>query len=149
MYDWTWSTGLLISKEKRKKRRKKWNSMYKVNGELFSCDITDSGIVLSRDCDMHTCTKLCITLTLWMTLTGHRICEVRTILYSQIWISVEKCIMLYIVHTTLCFISIIYFFKQHFHSGPYCTCKKKVMYLVENFLIQNPSYMLGYNLRYM
>ena len=27
--------------------------MYKVNGELFSCDITDSGIVLSREGDIQ------------------------------------------------------------------------------------------------
>ena len=35
-YDWTWSKGLLISK----KNQKIWKSMYKVNGELSSCDIT-------------------------------------------------------------------------------------------------------------
>ena len=28
---------------------KLWNSMYKVNGELFSCDKTDSGIVPSGE----------------------------------------------------------------------------------------------------
>ena len=27
--------------------------MYKVNEELFSCDITDSGIVLSREGDVQ------------------------------------------------------------------------------------------------
>ena len=27
--------------------------MYKVNGELFSCDITDSGIVPSREGDIQ------------------------------------------------------------------------------------------------
>ena len=31
-----------------KKKKKLWNSMYKVNEELFSCDIIDSGKVLSR-----------------------------------------------------------------------------------------------------
>ena len=30
-----------------------WNSMYKVNGELFSCDITDSGRVSSREGDIQ------------------------------------------------------------------------------------------------
>ena len=29
------------------------NSMYNVNGELFSCDITDSGRVLSREGDIQ------------------------------------------------------------------------------------------------
>ena len=34
-------------------RKKKWNSMYKVNGELFFCDITLSGIVPSREGDIQ------------------------------------------------------------------------------------------------
>ena len=38
----------------RKKKKKKWNSMYKANGELFSCyDITESGIVPSREGDIQ------------------------------------------------------------------------------------------------
>ena len=32
--------------------------MYKVNGELFSCDITDSGIVLSREGDIQNFAEL-------------------------------------------------------------------------------------------
>ena len=35
------------------KKEKKRNSMYKVNGELFSCDITNSGIVPSREGDIQ------------------------------------------------------------------------------------------------
>ena len=35
-------------------KKKKVNSMYKFNGELLSCDITDSGIVLSREGDIQT-----------------------------------------------------------------------------------------------
>ena len=31
-----------------------WKSVYKVNGELFSCDITDSGTVPSREGDIQT-----------------------------------------------------------------------------------------------
>ena len=46
-YEWTWSRGLLISK----KNLKLWKSMYKVNGELSSCDITCSGRVPSREGD--------------------------------------------------------------------------------------------------
>ena len=45
----------------RKKRRKKWNSMYKVNGELSSCDITlfwQSSIQRGRH------TQLCIITSL-------------------------------------------------------------------------------------
>ena len=37
----------------RQNKKKNWNSMYKVNGELFSCDITDSGIVPSREGDIQ------------------------------------------------------------------------------------------------
>ena len=37
----------------RYKKKKKWNSMYKVNGELSCCDITDSGIVPSREDDIQ------------------------------------------------------------------------------------------------
>ena len=37
-----------------RKVKKNWKSMYKVNGELSSChDITDSGIVPSREGDVH------------------------------------------------------------------------------------------------
>ena len=32
--------------------------MYKVNGELFSCDITDSGIIPSREGDIQNFAKL-------------------------------------------------------------------------------------------
>ena len=35
------------------KKEKKWKSMYKVNGELSSCDITYSGRVPSREGDIH------------------------------------------------------------------------------------------------
>ena len=36
-----------------RKLKKLWSSMYKVNGELFSCDITDSGRVPSREGDLQ------------------------------------------------------------------------------------------------
>ena len=36
-----------------RKLNKLWNSMYKVNGELFSCDITDYGRVPSREGDIQ------------------------------------------------------------------------------------------------
>ena len=51
IYEWTGSKGLLISK----KIWKCWKSMYKVNGELSSCDITCSGRVPSREGDIHYC----------------------------------------------------------------------------------------------
>ena len=35
------------------KNLKLWNFMYKVNGELFSCDITDSGRVPSKEGDIQ------------------------------------------------------------------------------------------------
>ena len=35
------------------KNEKLWKSMYKVNGELSSCDITYSGRVPSREGDIH------------------------------------------------------------------------------------------------
>ena len=35
------------------RRKKLWNSMYKVNGDLFSFDIIDSGIVPSREGDIQ------------------------------------------------------------------------------------------------
>ena len=47
--------------------------MYKVNGELFSCDITDSGIVPSREGDIQNFAQIsslkriiqiCLTLNL-------------------------------------------------------------------------------------
>ena len=36
-----------------KKNKKLWKAMYKVNGELSSCDITYSGRVPSREGDIH------------------------------------------------------------------------------------------------
>ena len=56
IYDWTWSTGLLISK----KNYKFWNFMYRVNGQLFLNAITDSGSSILRG--RHT--KLCIISSL-------------------------------------------------------------------------------------
>ena len=49
VHAWTWSKGLLISKN----NKKLWKSMYKVNGELSSCDITYSGRAPSREGDIH------------------------------------------------------------------------------------------------
>ena len=40
-------------REEKKRKKKLWNSTYKVNGELVSCDITDFGIVPSREGDIQ------------------------------------------------------------------------------------------------
>ena len=45
------------------KNKKIWKSMYKVNGELSSCDITYSGRVPSREGDIH-------NFALWLLLNG-------------------------------------------------------------------------------